>query len=434
MSTLKNIYNTKEYRRSSAAYILQCTLEYFVMLLVEDAFLANLLTNMGISDALTGIISSFISFAFLFQLMSIFLVTKIKNTKKTVIMLNCLSQFLFMTMYLVPFMPFSKGIKTALVICAILFAYISNYTVSGVLFKWANSFVAPTKRAEYSAGKEMVSLLSGISFTFIIGHIIDRYNDIGNVEGGFLFIAVAMLVLNLCNFISLMLIKKDSIAMEEEQKEETTSFPEVIKNTLGNKNFLSVVIMTVMWYAARYMTLGFLGTFKTKDLLISVGMVQVINIAGQLARFAISKPFGRFSDKTSFATGIRWAFIMEAAAYLACMLTTTKTWWLIIIYTVLYNVSMAGSNQNSFNIVYSYVDSKYIVQAMAIKNSIGGICGFLISLLGGKILAVVQNAGNNFLGLHLYGQQLLATISFIILTVTAGYVYFVIEKQKVKVQ
>ena len=125
---------------------------------------------------------------------------------------------------------------------------------------------------------------------------------------------------------------------------------------------------------------------------------------------------------------------MEAAAYLACMLTTTKTWWLIIIYTVLSNVSMAGSNQKSFNIVYSYVDSKYIVQAMAIKNSIGGICGFLISLLGGKILAVVQNAGNNFLGLHLYGQQLLATISFIILTVTAGYVYFVIEKQKVKVQ
>lgn len=72
MSTLKNIYNTKEYKRSRTAYALQCTFEYFVMLLVADAFLANLLTNMGISDALTGIISSFISFAFLFQLMSIF--------------------------------------------------------------------------------------------------------------------------------------------------------------------------------------------------------------------------------------------------------------------------------------------------------------------------------------------------------------------------
>lgn len=434
MESLSNIYNTKEYKRSRIAYAMQCTFEYFVMLLVADAFLANLLSNMGISDALTGIISSFISFAFLFQLMSIFLVTKIKNTKKTVIILNCLSQVLFMIMYLVPFMPFSKGIKTVLVVCAILFAYITNYTVNGVLYKWANSFVEPTKRAEYSAGKEMMSLLSGIGFTLIIGHIIDRYNDIGNVEGGFLFIALAMLILNICNFFSLMAIKKDSIVMEIETIEETPSFAEVIKNTLGNKNFVSVVVMTVMWYTARYMTLGFLGVFKTKDLAISVGMVQVINIAGQLARFLISKPFGRFSDKTSFAIGIRWAFMIEALAYLACMFTAPKTWWCIVIYTVLYNVSMAGSNQNSFNIVYSYVDSKYIVQAMAIKNSIGGICGFLASLLGGKILDLIQKRGNNFFGIHIYGQQLLAAISLIILSMTVIYVHYVIEKQKIKVQ
>ena len=182
------------------------------------------------------------------------------------------------------------------------------------------------------------------------------------------------------------------------------------------------------------MTLGFLGVFKTKDLAISVGMVQVINIAGQLARFLISKPFGRFSDKTSFAIGIRWAFMIEALAYLACMFTAPKTWWCIVIYTVLYNVSMAGSNQNSFNIVYSYVDSKYIVQAMAIKNSIGGICGFLASLLGGKILDLIQKRGNNFFGIHIYGQQLLAAISLIILSMTVIYVHYVIEKQKIKVQ
>ena len=59
-----NIYNTKEYKRSRKAYIIQCTSEYSITLLVADAFLANLLSNMGISDVLTGIISSFISFAF----------------------------------------------------------------------------------------------------------------------------------------------------------------------------------------------------------------------------------------------------------------------------------------------------------------------------------------------------------------------------------
>ena len=36
-----NIYNTKEYKRSRKAYIIQCTSEYFITLLVADAFLAN---------------------------------------------------------------------------------------------------------------------------------------------------------------------------------------------------------------------------------------------------------------------------------------------------------------------------------------------------------------------------------------------------------
>ena len=86
------------------------------------------------------------------------------------------------------------------------------------------------------------------------------------------------------------------------------------------------------------------------------------------------------------------------------MLTTGKTWWLIIIYTVLYNVSMAGSNQNSFNIVYSYVDSKYIVQAMAIKNSIGGICGFVSALVAGKIVSHIRAADNMLFGLNVLPQ------------------------------
>lgn len=73
---MEDIYNNYKYKQSRKAYIVQCTAEYFITLLVADAFLANLLTSIGISDALTGIISSFISFAFLFQLLSILLVKK----------------------------------------------------------------------------------------------------------------------------------------------------------------------------------------------------------------------------------------------------------------------------------------------------------------------------------------------------------------------
>ena len=47
---MEDIYNTHEYKQSRKAYIAQCAFEYFIMLLVADAFLANLLTSGGNCD------------------------------------------------------------------------------------------------------------------------------------------------------------------------------------------------------------------------------------------------------------------------------------------------------------------------------------------------------------------------------------------------
>ena len=46
------------YRRSRKAYTIECAFEYFVTILVGDAFLAKLLSAIGLSDAFIGIISS----------------------------------------------------------------------------------------------------------------------------------------------------------------------------------------------------------------------------------------------------------------------------------------------------------------------------------------------------------------------------------------
>ncbi len=48
-------YNSSGYKRSRAAYIAQSTFDYFVALLVGDAFLAKLLTSLGVSDPLRAL-------------------------------------------------------------------------------------------------------------------------------------------------------------------------------------------------------------------------------------------------------------------------------------------------------------------------------------------------------------------------------------------
>ena len=424
-------FNSIEYKRSRGAYMAQCTVEYFITLLVTDAFFAKLLTHIGISDYLVGIISSFASLAFLIQLVSIFLVRTKVSTKKLVITFDTLSIVFFMLLYFIPFVPLSGNARATLVIISIIMAYASKYLIYSLCFKWANSFVEPTKRARYSANKEIISLITGMAFTAVMGYIIDKYEGLGNIEGGFLFIATAILILNICNFICLFMIKKED---ETEHATDDVPFLVVLKETLGNKNFRNIILLTVFFDIARYFSIGFIGVFKTKDLMMSVFLIQIVNIIANVCRVFVSKPIAKYSDKTSFAKGFRLGLCLAAVAFIMLIFTTNKSWWLIILYTIFYNCSVAGTNQNSFNIAYNYVDSKYISQAMAIKNSIGGICGFCTSILGGKILEAVQKNGNMIFGMKIYGQQVLGGISLFILIGTIIFMNKVIVKQTVMKQ
>lgn len=433
------VYQSPGYKRSRRAYCMQAAFEYFIAILVSDAYLAKLLTHIGLDDSLIGIIASLISAAFLFQLTAVFFVQRIRNVKRTVILFNILGCLLFTGLYLIPFLPGSAAFKSVLVIVCLLAAYFGNYFVASMLFKWANSFVDPRKRGEYSATKEMISLLSGMVFTLAVGMLIDHFEALDRLTTGFLFIAAAGLILSVCCFICFLMIGGD--IRQAEQKTDHTdpaaprhSLRDVLANTFGNRSFVNVVILMSLWNIAQYLTVGFLGTFKTTDLLLSVGTVQLINIGSNLVRFCISKPFGRYSDKTSYARGMQLAMMISALGFLANVFTTKGTWWCIILYSVLHAASFAGTNQNSYNILYSYVDADYFVEAMAIKNSIAGVLGFSASLVGAKILAAIQARGNMLFGIPLYGQQLLSLLSCVLVLVCIVFLRCVIDKQKIMKQ
>ena len=206
---------------------------------------------------------------------------------------------------------------------------------------------------------------------------------------------------------------------------------EILANTLGNAAFRHVVLLTVLFDVGRYLTIGFMGIYKVKELMLTVGTVQIINIVGNLARFFLSKPFGRYADRTSYARGMELALCIAGLGFFLNMFSQPSAKIFVVLFTLLYAVSAAGTNQNSLNIVYSYVPMEYFVPACAIKNSIGGVCGFLAYLLGARILSAVQENGNMLLGVPLYGQQLLSALSFVVIAVAVLYVHFVIDKQVV---
>ena len=420
-----SIFQSGDYKRSRTAYILRCAFEYLVSLFLADAFLAKLLSSLGLSDALIGIIASFVSFSYLFQLLSLFLMEHISNIKRTAIVFSVIGQLLFTSLYVLPFLPIPPSFRSAAVILFFLVAYFCKYLISSMCFKWAYPFVDPAKRAVFSAKNEIVSLACGIVLTIGAGLMMDRFEQAGNLRGCFFCIAVLMLVFSICDFICLLLIRN---ATPEETAQMRKPFGDALRYVLGNRSFWCVVLMTSMWSAAIYLTVSFLGTYKTNDLLITVGTVQLINVGANVCRIAVSGPFGRFSDRRSYAAGYKLALLIAACAFAVNMFTTPQRWWLIIAFMVLYYCSLAGTGQNGTNILYYFVDSNYIVQAVAIKNAIVGVASFCASLIGSRILSAVQANGNVVFGVPLYGQQLLSALSFLLTLATAAYTCFRVEK------
>lgn len=428
----EKIYESPAYRRSRTAYRWECTFEYFVTLLVTDAFLATLLKAIGLSDAQVGIVSSLVSFAFLFQLLAIFVVQRVKNVKLFAMLWHAFSNLCFMSLYLLPFLPVALPYKKVLTFGAVLLAYLGNYLVTTMIFKWANSHVDPHKRARYSAGKEMLSLLTGMVVTLLIGYGMDYFTGKGWQDGGFIFAACAIFIFAACDFICLLLIKAPDKV--EGARPATAPFREVLKNTLGNRRFLYVVLLTVIFDMSRYSILGFVGTYRISELAFSVGAVQIINLVGNACRFFASKPFGRFSDRFSYVKGVSLGMLLAAIGYALLVFTTPQTRYLVIVSCIFTHVSAAGTNQNLMNITYSYVDSRYFVQATAIKNSVGGICGFLSALLSARLLSYVQNGGNRLFGIQVYGQQVLALIATVGLLLAVLFIHLTLGKQKTMLQ
>lgn len=422
-------FNQPGYARTRISYTAQCAFEYFVALLVADPFLTKLLLYIGIDDATVSVIQSLISVAFLFQLFALLVVQHITNVKRVATVVHCVGQLLFLFLYFVPFLPVVTKYKSVIIIACFLAAYFGNYLVTSVIFRWGNSFVDPTKRARFASVKEMISLAGGAVLTFVMGIVVDHYDKTDNLETGFVIIAIVMAISCIADLVCLLLMKNRANQVTEQDKSEPVW--SVVKKLFANKGFVYVLIVAVIWQCAHYGLLGALATYKQLELGMSVSLIQIISICGQLARLAFSIPFGKYTDKRSYTKGLILGFATVGVAYFINIFTTPSTWWLIIPYSLLYNIAMAGLGQNFLNIIYNFVEDKYFVQASALKNSIGGGVGFLVAIVSSNVMRAVQANGNQIFGVTVYAQQILSLASLVFVILAIAFAHKFLEKRKV---
>ena len=184
-------------RRGRTLYIWQAAAESLISMLVTGSFLATLTGALGFSDSLTGVLSSVIALGCLFQLPSIAL--RRTRVKRLVIAFSVLNQILFLSLYLLPLTGLPQEVKIALFVVCILSAYVLYNLVSPKKTIWLMSLVEDGQRGAFTANKEIVSLIVGMTFSYLMGAVTDHFSAAGHRTTAFGISAAVMAALMLTN-------------------------------------------------------------------------------------------------------------------------------------------------------------------------------------------------------------------------------------------
>lgn len=412
------------YRFSRLMYILEAAFEYFISLLVIGAYIAKVATAIGLSDSVTGILTSFVSLGLGFQCVAIFLADK-TPVKRWVSLLHVINQLSFALVYFVPFFKIPQSVKIALFMVLLLMGHILNNIVNSPKTKWFMDLVDDRKRGSFTATKEIVSLMGAMVFTFSVSAIIDRMEAKGDIYGSFLFCGIGIFVLMMLHTATLLLSKEKKTPPAKKIKASSA-----IGELLGNKRLMRSILLITLWNVASHVTTPFLGTYQIKELGFHMVFISLLTVLYSVSRALISKPLGRYADRTSFVNMLSICYLFMAAAFAVNMFTVPENGKLLFsIHYLLYALGSAGITSGEINLVYESVDHEHRMGALALKSTVSGLAGFAASLAVSPLVDSIQENGNRFLGMQVYAQQVLSAITLLITLGILIYINTVMRKK-----
>lgn len=414
----------KKIKRSRNLYIIEAALEYFIAILVSGSFLATITTRLGFSDAHTGILSSIISLGSVFQLISIAI--RPKRSKPMVVALSIANQVLFTFLYVIPLPRESNMFLKMAFIGVILTAYLLYYIAHPKKTNWFMSLVDDKERGRFTANKEIVSLITGMGISFGMGAVVDYFKAKGDITAALIVCAITMFSLTVLHTLTILFTVEP-----ETNSKASGNFLKSIVSLAKDKNVLKVSILFVIWAMANSVTAPFIATYNLKDLGLSVTTTIVIAAIGSVGRILVSRFWGAYADKNSFAKMDMLCFGVAAVSFLFIVFSSPKNGiYTMTGYNLLHAVALGGINSSLINLVFDLVPEERRADSLAVTQVASGVSAFLVTLAVSPFVDFVQSKGNKLFGISVYPQQITAAVSVILTLVAIIYTGKTLVKRK----
>ncbi len=412
----------KKKRTGRRIYVLEAALEYFIALLVQGSFLATVTTELGFSDSLTGILSSVISLGCVFELVS--LTIRRRRVKGLVIGLSIANQLLFMLLYVLPLCGMERPAGIVSFCILISLAYVVYNLAHPKKISWLMSQIDDHQRGSFTAGKEIFSLITGTLFTYGMGAVIDLCREAGRLRAAFAIAAGVIFLLMVLHTLTLILSKE-----KETDGRPPISFRQSVRDLARNRKIRQVSLAFVLFNASYSVSAPFYGTYQIGELGMSLTYVAVTVMFGSIARILISKFWGRYGDRHSFAALFAWCMGFVALSQVFVIFSVPANGKILFLFYQIFNgIAMGGISSAELNLVFDYVPEESRADSLAVTQTAFGVAGFLATLCVSPLVTAIQQNGNQVFGIPLYAQQALTILAFLISVAAVLYTRFVIMR------
>jgi MFS family permease len=143
---------------------------------------------------------------------------------------------------------------------------------------------------------------------------------------------------------------------------------------------------------------------------------------GSVSRIFVSKFWGRYADKKTFAVMIEKCFIFLGLSQLCVIFAVPATGRIMFALYYLFNgMALGGINSALINLIFDYVPIEKRADSLAITLATAGLVGFLTTLCISPLVSYIQRNHNSILGLPIYAQQFVSIIALIFTILTIIY-------------
>jgi MFS family permease len=421
--------NKKDYEKGRRLFIYEGSFAGGIFSLTSGAFLAGLASFMGASDEFNGIIGAIPVFAGVAQSFSSLVFEKLERRKFLVSIMCLMFRVLLGIMFFIPFV-FKKSATRLLALAAIYgIAYVLAAFITPAASNWIVSLTPDSIRGKYLAKKDAYSLAFITILTIIFGKLLDIFKGENLESLGFGILGVIIVGLALINFYFLSSIKEPKVTKASKE----IKLKDVFIKPLIDKKFKLIIILFLIWNIALQIAGPFFSVYMVTGLELDYLYIMLMGVISSLVRVIVVPYWGRIADNKSWITCTKYSIAALALCHFLWMFVNSSTVWFFVPFLhVLGGIAWAGLNIALFNIQFLYSPADGRTMYLGANAAIGGLLGFLSTILGSFILTILGEKKILISSFSIGNMQIIFGLSGVLIGLCALYVHMFFKETKNK--